>query len=162
MLRAESWEKIDAVTQRIIDDMIIACRADLKAAGFPAMGSRFPFGMHHEFYRVRIRVGRRRAQHAEVATVLNLWMATRADRTDYGRQALCGAVKSMLASRPELAGRIPPDVRAAMAAVGDGYDFLAFAKSAARASPQGLVAQEPESDRDEMVDELIDAVSTRA
>lgn len=159
MARAELWEKIDAETQRRIDDLLIEVRAELKAAGFPATGSRFPYAVHHEFYRVRIRILGRKAQHAEIATMLNRWMATRSDKVDYVRQAVCGSVKSMLAARPELAGRIPSSVRAAMGAVGDGYEFLSWSKSYVADRPLGVLPEEPVVDRDQMIDELIDAVS---
>jgi hypothetical protein len=115
--------------------------------------------MHHEFYRVRVRIGGRKMLHAEAASVLNLWMATRADRVDYGRQAICGAVKAMLARKPELAGRIPAQIRAAMSAVADGYDFLSWARQFAADHPKGFLPVEPEENRDEVVDSLIDAVS---
>lgn len=156
---AEMWEKIDGDTQRIIDDMIVTAKADLRAAGFPAKGSRFPFGLHHEFYRVRIRLAGRRALQGEIAVMLNAWSAARADRIDYARQALCGSVKSMLASRPELAGRIPSSIRSAMASVGDGYEFLSWAKAAAITSPDDFVHKEEIIDRDKLVDDLIDAVT---
>ncbi len=159
MRRAELWEKIDADTQRRIDDLVLEFRTELKAAGFPAFGSRFPFGMHHEFYRVRVRIGGRKMLHAETASALNRWMATRSDHADYARQAVCGAVKAMLAKRPELAGRIPPHIRTAMAAVRDGYDFLTWAKSFAADHPEGFLNEEPQMNRDEMVDGLIEAVT---
>jgi hypothetical protein len=142
-----------------MDDFVLESRTELKTAGFPAFGSRFPFGMHHEFYRVRVRIGGRKMLHAEAASVLNRWMVTRTDHADYARQAVCGAVKAMLAKNPELAGRIPPSVRAAMALVGDGYDFLTWAKSFAAQHPEGFLPEEPEESRDEMVDSLIEAVS---
>ncbi|NTF17592.1 hypothetical protein G6L37_04215 [Agrobacterium rubi] len=153
------WEKIDAEAQRAIDDLILESRTELKAAGFPARGSRFPFGMHHEFYRVRIRIGRRKSLQSEIANMLNLWMAGRDNRLDYGRQAVCGAVKSMLATHPELAGRIPGSVRALMSAVGNGYEFLNWAKAAVSASPDQFVHEQEVVDRDQMIDELIEAVS---
>lgn len=159
MRRAELWEKIDADTQRRIDDLVLESRTELKAAGFPAFGSRFPFGMHHEFYRVRVRISGRKMLHAETAAVLNRWMGTRSDQVDYARQAVCGAVKAMLAKKPELAGRIPQSVREAMAAVRDGYDFVAWAKSFAADHPQGFLPEELPESRDDMVDGLIEAVS---
>lgn len=159
MRRAELWEKIDADTQRRIDDIVLESRTELKSAGFPAFGSRFPYGMHHEFYRVRIRIGGRKMLHAEAASVLNQWMATRGDYADYARQAVCGAVKAMLAKNPELAGRIPAPIRDAMASVRDGYDFLAWAKSFAADHSEGFLPEETAEGRDEMVDGLIEAVS---
>lgn len=159
MRRAELWEKIDADTQRRIDDIVLESRTELKAAGFPAFGSRFPYGMHHEFYRVRVRTGGRKMLHAETASVLNQWMATRGDHADYARQAVCGAVKAMLAKHPELAGRIPAPIRDAMAAVRDGYDFLAWAKCFAAEHSEGFLPDDPAESRDEMVDGLIEAVS---
>ena len=159
VLRAELWDKIDADTQRMIDDLIIETKSDLRSAGFPAKGSRFPFGMHHEFYRIRVRFDGRKALQCEVATMLNAWSATRPDRIDYARQAVCGAVKSMLAARPELAGRIPPSVRSAMTAVGDGYEFLSWVKTAVATSPDCFAFKEEVIDRDRMIDELIEAVS---
>jgi hypothetical protein len=43
--------------------------------------------------------------------------------------------------------------------VGDGYDFLTWAKSFAAQHPEGFLPEEPEESRDEMVDSLIEAVS---
>ena len=159
VLRAELWDKIDADTQRVIDDLIIETKSDLRSVGFPAKGSRFPFGMHHEFYRIRVRFDGRKALQSEVANMLNAWSATRSDRIDYARQAVCGAVKSMLAVQPELAGRIPPSVRSVMTTVGDGYEFLSWAKAAVSASPDTFAFKEEVINRDKMIDELIEAVS---
>lgn len=156
---AKIWEKIDSDTQRMIDDLVTECRTDLKAAGFPAFGSRFPYGMHHEFYRVRVRLGKRKLHHAEIAAVLNMWMASRSDKVDYARQAVCGAIKAMLVKRPELVGRIPASARHAMLAVGEGYDFLDWAKKLVKENPGGFLPEDTEESRDEMIDGLIEAVS---
>lgn len=161
MPRAQLWEKIDIDIQRAIDDLIVEIKADLRQAGFPAKGSAFPFGLHHDFYRVRIRLGGKKTKHGEVSSILNAWAHTRADKVDYARQAICGSVKSMLAKRPELAGKIPGSARSVMAAVSDGYDFLRWAKEAVSVSPEAFLHMEEVVDRDKLIDDLIDAVGDR-
>lgn len=134
MLKAEIWSLLgEEETRRAIDGVVDECGRLLRSAGFPARGPRFPFSMHHGFYRSRLRKAGRKRTHAEVAELLACWAAQRPDPVDYARQAVCGAVKAMLSASPELAGSIPPSVRAAMDAVGGGYEFRRFGASPVQA-----------------------------
>ena len=158
MGKAEVWARVGADAQRVLDDAVIAARSDLLAAGFPAKGHRFPFALHHTFYRSRIRIGGRKTTHSEIAVLLNAWAAVREDRTDYARQAVCGAVKHMLTGSPALVGRIPSSVRESMGSVGDGYEFRKWA-AVNGASLIAAIPPDVVPDKDERVDMLIDAVS---
>lgn len=152
MLKAEIWTRLgDEDVRREMNSILADCGEALRGAGFPARAPRFPYSMHHGFFRSRLRTGGRKRTHAEVADLLALWADGRKDPCDYARQAVCGAVKAMLSADAELAGRIPAVVRAAMAAVGDGYDFRRFGASrstnvdlpeAATSSGEGVLCDE--------------------
>jgi hypothetical protein len=152
VLKAEIWIRLgDDDVRRAMNNILADCAEALRGAGFPARAPRFPFSMHHGFFRSRLRTGGRKRTHAEVAELLALWAAGREDPCDYARQAVCGAVKAMLSVDPELAGRIPVVVRAAMTAVGGGYDFRRFGASrpaadgrpeACSPSDEGVLADE--------------------
>lgn len=135
-----------------MDSVLAEAGEALRDAGFPAWPPRFPFAMHHGFYRSRIRAKGRKTTHAQVSQLLAEWAVGRESPADYARQAVCGAVKAMLSRNPELAGRIPPAVRTAMAAVGGGYDFRQF--GAARASA-GAAAERVTSDEGVLSDERV-------
>lgn len=130
MLKAEIWSRLgDDDVRREMSSILEDCGEALRGSGFPARAPRFPYSMHHGFFRSRLRVGGRKRTHAEVAELLALWADGRKDPCDYARQAVCGAVKAMLSVDAELAGRIPTIVREAMDAVGGGYEFRRFGTS---------------------------------
>ena len=101
----------------------------LREAGFPVVGDRFPFAMHHNFYRTRIRIAGRKCRHKDVARLLGDWMQTRSNQDDYFWQLVSGAVRDLLSKEPALVGRLPQSVRQGMMTVEDGHLFLRYAKS---------------------------------
>ncbi len=101
----------------------------LRAAGFPYPLPSFPYGMHHNFYRAKIRLNGRKLKHFGVACLLVEWMKTRRDPADYAWQCVTGAIKDLIARDPTLVTRIPEDIRKGMSSVEDGYAFLRWAKS---------------------------------
>jgi hypothetical protein len=96
----------------------------LRAAGFPFPLPSFPYGMHHNFYRAKIRVRGKRIRHFGVACLLLEWMKTRSEPADYAWQCVTGAIKGIIAKEPSLVTKIPDDIRRGMATVEDGYAFL--------------------------------------
>ncbi len=104
-------------------------KRSLREAGFPVLGDRFPFAMHHNFYRTRIRIAGRKCRHKDVARLLGDWMKTRSKADDYFWQLVSGAVRDLLAKEPALVGRLPQSVRQGMMSVEDGHLFLRYAKS---------------------------------
>jgi hypothetical protein len=158
VLKAEIWTRLgDEDVRREMNSILADCGEALRGAGFPARAPRFPYSMHHGFYRSRLRTGGRKRTHADVAELLALWADGRKDPCDYARQAVCGAVKAMLSGDAGLAGRIPAVVRAAMAAVGDGYDFRRFGASRSKnADPHEAARSSGERvlDDERILDEL--------
>lgn len=101
----------------------------LREAGFPRLNSRFPFAMHHNFYRVKIRICGKKARHKDIRRLLDLWMLNRNCEDDLFWQIICGAVKDLIKTDPGLVVRLPLEVRKGMTSVEDGYAFMRFAKS---------------------------------
>lgn len=101
----------------------------LREAGFPVLGDRFPYAMHHNFYRTKIRIAGRKCRHKDLSRLLDDWMETRSDEEDYFWQVVSGAVRDLLSNEPALVGRLPQSVRQGMTTVEDGHLFLRYAKS---------------------------------
>lgn len=101
----------------------------LREAGFPMRGDRFPYAMHHNFYRTKIRIAGRKCRHKDLSRLLDDWMETRNDEDDYFWQVVSGAVRDLLSNGPALVGRLPQAVRQGMMTVEDGHLFLRYAKS---------------------------------
>jgi hypothetical protein len=101
----------------------------LREAGFPVLGDRFPYAMHHNFYRTKIRIAGRKCRHKDLSRLLDDWMQTRDDEDDYFWQVVSGAVRDLLSNEPALVGRLPQTVRQGMMTVEDGHLFLRYAKS---------------------------------
>ncbi|TLX16858.1 hypothetical protein [Rhizobium sp. MHM7A] len=101
----------------------------LREAGFPVLGDRFPYAMHHNFYRTKIRIAGRKCRHKDLSRLLDDWMETRSDEEDYFWQVVSGAVRDLLSNEPALVGRLPQAVRHGMMTVEDGHLFLRYAKS---------------------------------
>lgn len=101
----------------------------LREAGFPVLGDRFPYAMHHNFYRTKIRIAGRKCRHKDLSRLLDDWMETRSDEEDYFWQVVSGAVRDLLSNEPALVGRLPQVVRQGMVTVEDGHLFLRYAKS---------------------------------
>lgn len=100
----------------------------LRLAGFPATGICFPYSLHHNFYRAKIRIDGKKAKHFHIAHLLMLWMRERTAPEDYAWQCVTGAVKEMISRNPSLVAKIPDDIRTGMASVEDGYAFLKWVK----------------------------------
>lgn len=101
----------------------------LRDAGFPVNGDRFPYAMHHNFYRIKIRIVGRKCRHKDLGRLLDMWMSTRDNEDDLLWQVVSGAVRDMISREAGLVGRLPQEIRKGMASVDDGYQFLKFAKS---------------------------------
>ena len=155
MAAAEVWVKAGEGLQGLLDTIVEDAEAVLKDSGFPTRSARFPYGMHHDYYRVRLRIGARRLSHAEVAILLNVWSSLRAERTDYARQALCGAVKSMAAADPALLQAVPQSVRKEMSAVEDGAAFEWWARNELVGLHGTLVPPSPKLDKEALLAELL-------
>lgn len=150
------WVKIDLDAQKSIDALIENARTELLAAGFPARGSRFPFAMHHGFYRSRIRLGRIKTTHAQVAYLLNRWTAERGNADDYARQAICGSARSMMAKSKALEARLPLAIKVMMASMEEGMTFQNWGVANCEALI-GDIVEDPSPIRAEMIDELLGA-----
>lgn len=161
MPKAEKWVRFDGEQQKSVDALIENARHELLAAGFPARGIGFPFAMHHGHYRTRIRIGRTKTTHAQVAYLLNRWTEARGRTDDYARQALCGAVGSMVAKSASLGGRIPASVMGMMEQVGGGMDFINWSTENCEALV-GDIIDDPAPSRDEMIDALLDTALGRS
>jgi hypothetical protein len=96
----------------------------LRDAGFPASKPGFPYAMHHNFYRAKIRLAGKKLKHFDIARLVKAWMDDRDEPSDYAWQNVTGAVKDMISRDPTLVSRIPTDIRKGMASVEDGYAFL--------------------------------------
>jgi hypothetical protein len=98
-------------------------------AGIKAYPPHFPYGIHHEYYRTRLKQGRRHARLAEISGALVCWADAR-ENDDYVWQAVCGFLLSYFAEKPEHRNRLPSDIEKRMMGLEWGNDFLAFARTA--------------------------------
>lgn len=87
----------------------------------------FPFGMHHEYYRTRIRPGGRHARRSDIADALTQWSETRESPDDYVWQAACGGLLDYFQRSPLHKEKLPPDIAGRMEVLGWGEDFRLFA-----------------------------------
>lgn len=122
------WPTVSADEQDEIDRIVAAGRESLAAAGFASRDPKFPFVMHHERYRVRLRSKGLRPRHAHVALLLALWAREREEgfAKAYAWQAISGAVDRL---RQPGGADVPEAVRAMIDAVGHGPAFEPWARS---------------------------------
>ncbi len=100
----------------------------LREAGFSRVGGRFPFSMHHNFYRTKIRICGKKSRHKDIRRLLAMWMETRRNPDDLLWQMVSGAIKDLIKKDPGLVVKLPIEIRRGMATVEDGYSFLRFTK----------------------------------
>lgn len=128
------WRKTDDSERETVDRIVKAARDAMQAAGFDARNPRFPFVMHHEFYRSRLRRKDFRPRHADVALLLNLWACRQDSFAEaYAWQAVAGAAAS-------LAGRtgreLPEEIKnGCLKACGSFSAFETWAKARLASGP---------------------------
>lgn len=125
--RPEGRRKVTAEEALRIETVVKAALASLRAAGIDARPPRFPFSLHHEHYRVRLRRKGYTPRHADVAFLLERWAASRGEgfAESYAWQAVAGAVAHLRPAVP-----IPDDVAAGIASVSGGGCFEDWARQA--------------------------------
>ncbi|MCS4089889.1 hypothetical protein [Rhizobium sp. BK176] len=102
----------------------------LLEAGIRAYPPEFPYGVHHEYYRTRLRHGGRHSKLSDIAKALENWAATRENDDDYVWQAVCGFLLSYFAEKPDHRRWLPADIEGRMDILRWGDDFLEFSRSA--------------------------------
>jgi len=119
-----------------IEAVIGAALASLRGAGIDARPPAFPFSLHHEHFRVKLRRRGYSPRHADVALLLEKWADGRPEgfAYSYAWQAVAGAVAKL---KPT--ARLPADLAQGIASVSGAGSFLEWAKrtSTAGAEPQG-------------------------
>jgi len=122
-----SWIRMSPKEVGFIEDTIHAASASLPDLGLHANLNRFPFAMHHGYYRTRLRLHGRRLRHEEVAILLNRWAQTKENPIEvYVWQAIAGAVLK-LKTKKEFT--LPSFIREGVERVSQGDEFEAWAKS---------------------------------
>lgn len=126
-----AWKPVSADEQALIEEIVRGARASLHAAGFASRDPRFPFVMHHQHYRGRLRVRGLRPRHADVAFLLGEWARTGDFPSSYAWQAVAGAVASMKLAEGKA---LPGDVVAGMEHFARPGSFETWAKEHADAA----------------------------
>ena len=83
-------------------------------AGIRVFPPSFPFGMHHDYYRTKLRIEGRHARRSHVASALAEWAATRENGDDYVWQGVCGGLLRHFSDAPAHRERLPADIAARM------------------------------------------------
>jgi hypothetical protein len=104
--------------------------SQLLDAGIRAYPPEFPYGVHHEYYRTRLRHGGRHSKLSDIARALESWAATRENDDDYVWQAVCGFLLSYFSERPEHRERLPSEIGGRIGILRWGEDFLEYSRSA--------------------------------
>lgn len=102
----------------------------LLEAGIRAYPPEFPYGVHHEYYRTRLRQAGRHSKLSDIAKALESWAATRENDDDYVWQAVCGFLLSYFVERPDHRDKLPADIKGRMDILRWGDDFLKFSRTA--------------------------------
>ena len=115
--QAPARRKVTGDEAATIEALVKSARESLLAAGIEARTPKFPFSLHHELYRGRLRRKDWRPRHADVALMLERWAAQRASFAEsYAWQAVAGAVAALKPTAP-----LPHDIAAGIASVsGEG------------------------------------------
>jgi len=119
------WRAVTPDEQEVIDDIVRKAAGALRSAGFDAHPPRFPFAMHHDRLRIRLRTNDSKPRHSEVAKLLNRWAAERDFAEAYAWQAVMGAIQELEAK----SGRQVPEALKAEAMEGCGGSFEPWAKA---------------------------------
>lgn len=110
-----------------MDDIIHQVMASLPDLGFRTSHSRFPYSLHHQHYRTRLRLHGKRLRHEEVSIVLNRWAAEQERPAEaYVWQAIAGAILNLQGSSPI---DLPEHIRLGLETVAHGKLFETWAKS---------------------------------
>lgn len=125
----DSTQEIESDLFSVQREKIKEIKKVLREAGFPRMSARFPCAMHHNFYRLKIRICGKKTRHKDIRRILSMWMRTRKNEDDLLWQFISGAIKDMIKKEPGLVVRLPLEIRRGMNTVDDGYDFLRYAKA---------------------------------
>lgn len=102
--------------------------AVLAEAGIKVFPPGFPFGLHHEYYRTRIRKSGRHSRRDEIARALNGWAAERENPEDYVWQAVCGGLLGHFTRHPDQKSKLPADIALRMETLRWGEDFAEWAR----------------------------------
>lgn len=126
----QNWPIVTATEQDRIDEIVEHCRKALADVGFPTRDPKFPFVMHHERMRIRLRNSRIKPRHADVAYLLARWARERSEgfANAYAWQAVTGALLAM-SRQTSPAVPVPDCIRSGMATVGSGAEFEGWSKS---------------------------------
>lgn len=123
----ENTLKISAEELDYVEGIIHQVMASLPDLGFRASHARFPYSLHHDYYRTRLRIHGRRLRHEEVAIILNQWASKQEKPADtYVWQAISGAIRN-LQGREKI--NLPDYIRQGMESVAHGETFEAWAKA---------------------------------
>lgn len=125
--RPAGRRKVTAEEAARIETVVREAQAALRAAGVDVRSPQFPFSLHHEHYRVKLRRRGYSPRHADVSLLLERWADGRGERfaESYAWQAVAGAVARLRPSVP-----LPDDVAAGIASVSGEGCFEAWAKEA--------------------------------
>ncbi len=102
--------------------------AALAEAGIKVFPPGFPFGLHHEYYRTRIRKFGRHSRRDEIARALSAWASERENPDDYVWQAVCGGLLSHFARHPDQKSKLPVDMALRMETLRWGEEFAEWAR----------------------------------
>ena len=113
--------------RQTIETIIKYARDALHAAGYEVRVPRFPFVMHHEFYRIKLRKNNYRPKHADISRLLDEWARSQPDYAEaYAWQAIEGAMASLGARKGK---EMPTEVENGCArACGSPMAFESWAK----------------------------------
>ena len=109
------------------ETMVREISAGLLEAGIRVFPPAFPFGMHHDHYRTKLRPNGRHIRRGDVAALLDLWSRTRENPDDYVWQAVCGGLLPHFADAPAHREKLTAEVAGRMEVLGWGSDFLEWA-----------------------------------
>lgn len=105
-----------------IQETIDIVRSELAYTGLKTRSHRFPFAMHHTYYRDFILVGGKKARHSDVSALLMQWASIiPGDLTHrYVGQATFGALQPL---KPTEVNTLPDSVRSMIEKARSGLDF---------------------------------------
>lgn len=118
--------QIDKEQMEYLEDVILRTMASLPDLGIKTRHARFPFSLHHEYYKTRLRIHGRRLRHEEVAIMLNKWASEQEFPVKaYIWQAITGAIANLYKNeKPDL----HEFVQQGMNSLAHGSTFEAWAK----------------------------------
>lgn len=118
--------QIDKEQMEYLEDTILRTMASLPDIGLRTSHGRFPFSLHHDYYRSRLRIHNRRLRHDEVAIMINKWASEQVSPVEaYVWQAITGSIMN-LQKKEEF--ELPEFVQQGMQLVTHGKAFESWAK----------------------------------